>query len=164
LTKNKLLPDASHFSSNQEKVFLVKIIVMLVYENFYKEVGNLFYAVAAIDGKITRNEKKMITGLVRYIWRPLENTTDKFGTDAANIILFQFDVNEGFSASPAEQFKSFVDYFDENRNDIDSALREKILSGARNIAESTRKINNAELPMLMKLRYLMAHGQLNKAV
>lgn len=137
---------------------------MLVYEDFYKEVGNLFYAIAAVDGKISRNEKKMITSLVRYTWRPLENSTDKYGTDAANIILFQFDVNDGFNASPADQFKNFVDYFDENRNGISPSLKEKILSGARNIAESTRRINNAELPMLMKLRYLLTHDQLNKVV
>jgi hypothetical protein len=137
---------------------------MLVYEDFYKEVGNLFYAIAAIDGKINRSEKKMITTLVRYTWRPLENSTDDYGTDAANIILFQFDVNEELNASPNERFQSFVYYFEENRKDINSSLREKILSGARNIAESTRKINYAELPMLMKLRYLVAHDQFNKAV
>lgn len=137
---------------------------MLVYEDFYKEVGNLFYAIAAVDGKISRNEKKMITSLVRYTWRPLENSTDKYGTDAANIILFQFDVNDGFNASPTDQFKSFANYFNENRNEIGPSLREKILSGTRYIAESTRRINNAELPMLLKLRYLFANDHLNKAV
>lgn len=133
---------------------------MLAYKNLYREVGNLFYAIAAIDGKISKNEKKMINSLVNYNWKPLEDSTDTFGTDAANFILFQFDVNEGMDAEPLEMFESFVTFYEENYSDITPELREKVMSSARNIAETTRKINNAEFKILMKLRYLLAHGHL----
>ena len=133
---------------------------MLVYKNLYREVGNLFYAIAAIDRKISKNEKKMITSLVNYNWKPLENSTDTFGSDAANIILFQLDVNEGMDAAAEEKFESFVYFFEENYPEIAPVLREKILSSARNIAETTRKINNAEFKILMKLRYLVVNGHL----
>ena len=136
---------------------------MLVYEDFYKELGNLFYAIAANDEKISRSEKKMINSLVMYGWRPVENSTDAYGTDAANIILFQFDVNEESGADANESFQSFVSFYEDNYQYINEELQEKILSNAKNIAESTRKINNAELPMLMKLRYLISHGCLSAA-
>ena len=75
---------------------------MLTFDSLYKEIGNLFYAIAAIDGKINKNEKKMMTSLVVHSWRPLEKSTDEFGTDAANIILYQFDVNEEMNADVEE--------------------------------------------------------------
>ena len=136
---------------------------MLIYENLYKELGNLFYAIAAVDGKISKNEKKMINSLVIYQWRPVEKSRDSIGTDAANIILFQFDVNEEMGVKAEEKFKCFASFFEENYNVITPVLREKILNSARTIAESTRKINNAEFKTLMKLRYLVAHGNLKKS-
>ena len=135
---------------------------MLNYEDLYKEVGNLFYAIAAVDGKMSKSEKKMITSLVIYNWRPVENSTDAFGSDAANIILFQIDVNEGMEADAEERYNSFVYFFEENYQAIALVFREKILSSARDIAESTRMINNAELTILMKLRYLVVHGHAKK--
>ena len=104
----------------------------------------------------------MITSLVNYNGKPVENSTDIFGTDASNIILFQFDVNEGMDAAAEEKFDSFVYFFEDNYSEIAPVLREKILYSARNIAETTRKINNAEFKILLKLRYLVAHGHAKK--
>ena len=104
----------------------------------------------------------MITSRVSYNWRPLENSIDEFGTDAANIIQFQFDVNEGMEASSEKMYGSFAVYFEENYHNITPALCKKIMNSARNIAESTRKFNKEELSILMKLRYLIAHGHVKK--
>lgn len=129
---------------------------MLNYNELYTELGNLFYAMTMVDGKINPKEKTALQKLVNFSWEPMENSKDFFGTDAANIILFQFDVNEELGATAEDRFQSFAKFYLENAEDMNPFLRDKILHSARTIAESSYAINDTELEMIMRLRHLMA--------
>jgi len=128
---------------------------MFSYTSLYKQLGNLFYAVAKADEQISSAEKNAMVELVRYLWKHLEDSTDSYGTDAANIILFQFDVNEENSTAPEKAFRQFERFFAANAGSINHYLREKIMNSARRIASSTRFTNHDEMEMLLRLKSLL---------
>lgn len=128
---------------------------MINYNTFYKELGNLFYAIASSDGKISPEEKDKLNNEIQFNWKHFDTSTDRFGSDRAFVIQYEFDTMEDSIGSPANAFNSFTSYFKENESGIDMHTRQRIFYSARRIAESTRKINTEELDYLVKLKKLM---------
>jgi len=121
----------------------------------YKELGNLFYAIAASDKKIRPEEKKTLHEEILYAWKHHENSTDRFGTDRAFLIEFEFETLEEEFVSAEYAYRLFENYYRDHENEIDPASRIKIFNSARHIAESVRKINHEELNYLIRLKALM---------
>ena len=122
---------------------------------FYKELGNLFYAIAASDRKIGSEEKKKLDEEVQIAWRQYDHTTDRFGSDRAFLIEFEFEAMEDQMASAKDAFRSFQDYFVENKKEIDVLTRKRIFNSAKHIAENVHKINAAEHRYLDRLKKLL---------
>src|SRR5574338_314306 len=122
---------------------------------FYKELGNLFYAIAATDKNIGPQEKKKLDEEVQFAWRHYDDSRDRFGTDRAFLIEFEFEAMEDEMASAADAFRSYEDYFVENKNEIDDITRKRIFNSAKHIAESVHKINIAEHKYLNQLKKLL---------
>lgn len=122
---------------------------------FYKELGNLFYAIAATDKNIGTLEKKKLDEEVQFAWRHYDHSTDRFGTDRAFLIEFEFEAMEDEMASAEDAYRSFEDYFIENNHQIDEITRKRIFNSARHIAESMRKINIVEHKYLIRLKKLL---------
>lgn len=128
---------------------------MLDSRRFYKELGNLFYAIAAADNNITQKEKKKLDDEVQYAWKHYDHTMDRFGSDRAFLIEFEFETMEDASETAENAFQSFQTFFSEKEKEIDELTRKRIFNSARHIAESIRGINQEELRYLMKLKDLM---------
>lgn len=122
---------------------------------FYKELGNLFYAIAAADKKISEKERKALDEEVQFAWKHYDHTTDRFGSDRAYLIEFEFETMEDNDISAEIAFRSFQDFFQEEEAKIDLPTRHRIFNSARHIAEGVRKINQSELLYLMRLKKLM---------
>jgi len=123
---------------------------------FYKELGNLFYAIAASDKNIVAEERKKLDEEVQFAWRHYDHTTDRFGTDRAFLIEFEFETMEDEMVPAEEAYRSFSDFFTENKKEIDKLTRKRIFNSACHIAESVRKINVPEHKYLNRLKELMA--------
>lgn len=121
----------------------------------YKELGNLFYAIAAADNNISSEEKKKLDDEIQYAWKHYEDSKDEYGSDNSFLIQFEFETMEDQYQSSEDAFKSFEYFFKENHNDINKATRHRIYNSAKHIAESVRKINFPELEYLNKLKELM---------
>lgn len=121
----------------------------------YKELGNLFYAIAAADKKIRPEEKKTLHEEILYAWKNHEHSTDRFGSDRAYLIEFEFETLEDDFVTAENAYTLFESYFIDHEKEIDSACRVKIFNSARHIAESVRKINHEELSYLIRLKTLM---------
>jgi hypothetical protein len=134
---------------------MILILTMLKTKNLYKELGNLFYAIAAADKKIRPEEKKTLNDEIQYAWKHYDDSTDRFGSDRAFLIQFEFDTMEEQFETAEHAYDSFAAYFRENQNDIDTQTRRRIFNSARHIAESIRKVNKQELEYLLKLKELM---------
>jgi hypothetical protein len=121
----------------------------------YKELGNLFYAIAAADKKIRPEEKKTLHEEILFAWMHHENSLDRFGSERAFLIEFEFETLEDDFVTAENAFLLFEQYFRDNEKEIDSSCRIKIFNSARHIAESVRKINHEELNYLVRLKELM---------
>ncbi|MBS1621494.1 MAG: hypothetical protein JST10_11905 [Bacteroidetes bacterium] len=122
---------------------------------FYKELGNLFYAIAATDNNISLQERKKLDEEIQFAWRHFDDSRDRFGTDRAFLIEFEFEAMEDEMATAADSFRSFEDYFNETGSEIDDITRKRIFNSAKHIAESTRKINISEHHFLNRLKKLL---------
>lgn len=122
---------------------------------FYKELGNLFYAIAAADKHISEKEKKALDEEVQFAWKHYDHTTDRFGSDRAFLIEFEFETMEDNDEPAESAFQSFVNYFKEYEENIDHHTRTRIFNSARHIAEVVRKINQEELVYLVKLKEVL---------
>lgn len=124
------------------------------YKVFYKELGNLFYAIANADNKIQPEEKKQMEDQIRFNWKHLEPSMDEYGTDASYIILFEFDTAQEQELPAEKALASFEEFFREHESFIDTGLRKRIFNSCKQIAETFRKINTKELEMLTRIRDL----------
>lgn len=133
---------------------------MFTYKNFYLHLGHLFYAVAYTDGKIASQEKEAIHALVQYNWKHFEGSLDEFGQDAANIILYQFELDQDADVPVGEAFEAFKAFYELHHSFFDEYMKDKIVSSAKAIADSCRHINDSELRFLRNLQDLMTHPHL----
>ncbi len=122
---------------------------------FYKELGNLFYAIAAADKNIRKEEREKLHDEIQFAWKHYDNETDRFGTDRAWLIEFEFEALEDSMTDADEAWEMFRAWFKDNEKSIDHHTRVRIFNSARHIAESVRKINEEELEYLVKLKKLM---------
>lgn len=132
------------------------LLIMVNTRRFYKELGNLFYAIAAADKRIRKEEKDQLEKEIQETWRKYDHTTDRFGSDRAFLIEFEFEAMEDESVSAETAYSRFENFFNENNRQIDLSLRKTIFGSARHIAESVRKINANELSYLVRLKKLMS--------
>lgn len=123
---------------------------------FYKELGNLFYAIAAADKHISEKEKKALDEEVQFAWKHYDHTTDRFGSDRAYLIEFEFETMEDNDETAESAYQSFESFFKEYEKEIDHPTRTRIFNSARHIAEGVRKINQDELAYLVRLKKLLA--------
>lgn len=128
---------------------------MLNTSRFYTELGNLFYAIAAADKKIRPEEKKILHEEIQYGWKHYDPSTDRFGTDRAYTIEFEFETMEDIVETAGHAYESFVSFYRENERSFDEPTRQRIFNSARHIAESARKINASELGYLVDLKKLL---------
>jgi hypothetical protein len=118
----------------------------------YAEIGKLLYAVADVDGMISRKEKENLHRLIQSRLTQRETHTDEFGTNDAWYAEFEFDVAEEQIMSAEEAFTSFLEYVREHGKDFDPNMRDLCLTLASRMAESYRHTNRKELNLLRQLK------------
>lgn len=129
------------------------------YQEFYKQMGNLLYSIAAIDGKIAPKELKELRRMVREELVPQEKHNDEFGTDAAFAVEFQFDVLEGSDAPSTEAWDEAKEYLKHNSALLPEKDRNLLMHGAEHVAAAFHGISKAEHVLLDKLKVLLAVPQ-----
>lgn len=127
------------------------------YLKIYEKLGYLFYAIASVDKHVRTKEFEILKKDIQKEWIPLEDSTDEFGTDAANYIYFTFDSLLERDYPPLEAFESFKNYFEEHESAIDATVRKKIQKTALHMANAFAHKNKAEEYILKELRRLLHH-------
>lgn len=122
----------------------------MFYEELYPEVGKLFYHIAAIDGKVQPSEKESLQQLIQSNWKPLEGSTDEYGTDQANLIDFAFEYEEAEGVAE-NGFQSFETFYLENKSKFSPAIISNILQTGIAIASAYRGKNKDEQVVLGEL-------------
>lgn len=122
----------------------------MFYEELYTELGKLFYHIAATDGKVQPSEKESVQQLIQSNWKPLEGSTDKYGTDHANLIDFAFDYEEA-EGTTENGFQSFQEFYQNNKPRFSPAIINNILQTGKAIATAYRGKNKTEQEVLDRI-------------
>jgi uncharacterized tellurite resistance protein B-like protein len=122
----------------------------MFYEELYTELGKLFYHIAATDGKVQPSEKESLQQLIQSNWKPLEGSTDKYGTDQANLIDFAFEYEEA-EGEAENGFQSFETFYRDNKSRFSPAIVNNILQTGKAIASAYRGKNENEKELLGRL-------------
>jgi uncharacterized tellurite resistance protein B-like protein len=121
-------------------------------KEFYAEVGKLLYAVADVDGMITKKERDALHNLIQSRLAQREIHTDEFGTNDAWYTEFEFEIAEEQGMSAEDAFTSFSDFIDENRNKMNHDFKDICLMLADRLAESYHHTNRKEKVLIQKLK------------
>jgi len=126
-----------------------------LHQKFYQNLGRLFYAIAAADGIVRKEELDSLKGIVREEWLDLDDYTDEFGTDSAFQIEIIFEWLDANKPDPQEAFQNFLEFHAENKTLFNTQINEKIMSASRKIAAAFRGKNKSELVMLARLQSVL---------
>jgi hypothetical protein len=125
------------------------------YQKLYENLGYLFYAVAAADQHVQRDEIEKLKTLVGKEWLPLENSIDPYGTDAAHYISIAFEYLLTESMPSEEAYKVFADYYTQTNAALPKDLKRKIKTTATAIASSFGGRTKSEQRYIDELSRLM---------
>jgi uncharacterized tellurite resistance protein B-like protein len=122
---------------------------------YYKELGRLLYAIAAVDGKVSAKEVETLKWLVKDLLVPVEPGVDHHGTDKAYVTEFEFDTLLDRGMSSEDAYASFRDYFSHHRHHLGRERKELIYICAEAVANAMHGVNAKELPLLIDLHRLL---------
>ena len=122
---------------------------------FYQKMGELFYAIAAADKVVRKEEYNTLKTMVLEKWKNLDDYEDPFHTDAAYQIEVVFDWFDYEQLDANDCFDSFAEYKKENPKYFTQERKELIWETADAIASSFAGKNKSEVIMLAKLKILL---------
>jgi uncharacterized tellurite resistance protein B-like protein len=123
----------------------------MFYRQFYSELGKLLFALANVDGTVSKKEKEALKELVKKELAPAEKHTDKFGTDAAYYTEMEFEILEDNMMDPEQAFESFLFFIDNHHSAIDERMRQATLKVAKKLADAYHRTNKREKEFIRKL-------------
>lgn len=123
----------------------------MIYKTFYSELGKLLYAIADIDGVISRQEKDLLLDTVKNELAPAEQHRDEFKTNVAYYTEFEFDFLDEHLTNPQVTFMSFLDFIDEHQSAFDDKLKKACLVLAKELAAVYRGTNKKEKEFIRQL-------------
>ncbi len=122
---------------------------------FYQLLGKVFYEAAHVDGNLREEERKRLKEVVKTDWVILEDSVDKYGSDAAFQIEFMFDIL--FESSP--RIPDLFDQLDEFRQKhpelFTPEMNQRIVRTAGKITSAVGGKNKTELVFLSQLENLL---------
>lgn len=123
---------------------------------FYQNLGKLFYAVAMSDNTVRSAEIERVRKYVRQHWMDVDPVEDEFQTDAAYQIETVFDWLDEEEKDGTEYFEEFKDFYKEHPEKFTPELKALILETSESIASSFAGKNRSEMMVLMNLEHLFA--------
>jgi hypothetical protein len=124
-------------------------------QEYYRQLGNLMYCTASVDGKIASKEWAELRRLVRDELVPAEKNSDEFGSDAAFAVEFQFDVLEGNDASFEQALDEAEMYLRHNASLLSEYDRNRMFHACEKVAVAFHGISKKENTFLQKLLTLL---------
>lgn len=129
----------------------------IIGNEFYQNMGRLFYAVAMADRSIHIKELEKLKKFIRQYWLDVDTVEDEYGEDAAFQIETVFDWLLEYEKGSQACFEEFEAFYKEHHKVFTPYIKVLILDTAHAIAASFSGKNKAELVLLGKLALLMDH-------
>jgi hypothetical protein len=124
-------------------------------KKFYETIGKLFFAIAASDGIVRKDEIDTLKKIIMTEWVSRDKTEDTFGTELAYQIEFSFEwlVEQDINANDC--FAEFSTYKQENPTLFTPKINSLILKTANAVASAFSGKNKSELIMLNQLELVL---------
>jgi len=122
---------------------------------FYQKMGELFYAVAASDKVVRKQEYDALKNLVQREWSSLDDYKDEFQSDAVYQMEIVFEWFEYEQMNGQDCFDNFAQYYKENKNLFTPGKKQLIWKTVNAIANAFSGKNKSEVIMLSQLLLLM---------
>jgi hypothetical protein len=125
-------------------------------QNFYTQLGKLYYMVAAADDTIREAEIFKLKEIVKSEWLPMENSVDDVGTDSAFQIEIVFDwllENDWDRQAVIPEFKRFKI---EHESLFTERVKQLILKTTHAIAQAFSGKNKSELVLIGELQLILS--------
>lgn len=121
----------------------------------YENLGKLFYAIAAADKVVRKEEILVLDEIVKKEWLPVEDSRDEFGTDMSFQIevIFDWYRENGLSAEAA--YQKFETFKKEHEWLFNEEMNNLIWKTANRIAIAFPGQNRSEILMLIRLKSLL---------
>lgn len=124
---------------------------------FYQNLGKLFYAVAMADNNVRPKEVERLRKYVRQFWLDVDDVEDEFHTDAAYQIEIVFDWLKDEEKEGDEYFNEFKDFYKDHPKKFSESLKKLIVETSESIASSFAGKNRSEMLTIFKLKQLFNH-------
>lgn len=121
---------------------------------FYQNLGKLFYAVAMADKNVRPKEVEKLQDDVRNYWLDIEDITDEFGTDAAYQIEIVFDWLQNEEKDSQTYFDEFAEFYHDHPEKFNRSIKSLVVRTCNDIAASFAGKNKSELILIAKLQNL----------
>lgn len=122
------------------------------YREYYKQLGNLLYSIASVDGTVAPKEMLELRKMVHEKLVPAETHSDEFGTDMAYVVEFQFDLQSEQDHGSALAWQEVEEYLNHNAPLLPAADRERMWKAAESVAAAFHGINHKEHKLLARLK------------
>ncbi len=121
---------------------------------FYQNLGKLFYAVAMADHSVHMKELEKLNEVVRDHWLNVDDIEDEYGTDAAFQISTVFDWLLEYAKEGEEIYEEFEQFYTDHKVLFSPEVKSLTMSTSRAIASAFAGSNKAELILLGRLELL----------
>ena len=121
---------------------------------FYQNLGKLFYAVAMADRSVHIKEVEKLRIFVRQYWLDADTIEDEYGEDAAFQIETVFDWLLEYEKTSEECYTAFKEFYRDNSGKFTTYIKVLVLDTANAIASAFAQKNKAELILISKLQLL----------
>lgn len=124
-------------------------------DQFYIHIGKLFYAVAAADKVVRKEEIKAMKEIVEREWIKIDDFKDEFGADAAYQIEIIFDWLNENQPEAGQAFSEFQEYLREHKKPFTPQVKQLLWDTSNAIASSFAGKNKSEVNMLSRLQTVL---------
>ena len=124
--------------------------------SLYENLGKLFYAIAAADKVVRKEDIQALYEIVAREWKQVGHSRDEFGTDMSFQIEVIFDWFRENDLSADAAFVKFKNYKKEHEHLFDEELNRLIWKTANKINGAFAPMTKAEVKMLSRLRKLLS--------
>jgi len=131
---------------------------------FYQLLGKIFYAAAAADKMLNKEELEALRNSVKKEWLALDHTFDEFGTDSAYQIQIVFDWLSDKQADPGKAIHSLRVFKEKYPEIFTERVKQMILETACAISTSFATENKSELLFLGRLERVLEDSKIHKTL
>ncbi len=124
---------------------------------FYRQLGKLFYCIAAVDKTVRPEEITQLKKIIQREWLPLESSFDQFGSDSAYQIEIVFDwlAENELEWEYDQTLPDFKIFHSEHESLFTPEVNSLILKTAQAIASAFSGKNKSEHVLISQLNFIL---------